>query len=286
MGPILPLRSELPIRYIQGLKAYTTERRRRAERRSDEEEQDRLESWETFLDDLVKQAMGKRDEDKSRRTSSAATTQTTHKEVEIVRIHPPHLTPTGGPAPGSHNSLLRQGPVIYNPGPQETEDDVEENVASDLILLCMPRDEGAEFEDEDESDKMTTSAVGIAWSSGRVDIGMIVDAPEPAWVEKDVGLASNSHIIYLARGTNGQARFEATPTIPILESIYLDSPRSSEDSEPAPSCLVDTLYPDTFYVHGPGGVGRINVRPIIDAALHGDEDQVESDVSMVVSTDG
>lgn len=84
-----------------------------------------------------------------------------------------------------------------------------------------------------------------------------------------------------------QARFESTPTIPILESVYLDSPRSTdESSEPAPICSVDTLYPDTFYVHGPGGVGRINVRPAVDAALHGDSDPVESDVLAVVSTDG
>lgn len=87
--------------------------------------------------------------------------------------------------------------------------------------------------------------------------------------------------------THGQARFESTPTIPILESIYLDSPRSADEiSEPAPVCSVDTLYPDTFYVHGPGGVGRVNVRPIIDPALHGDSDQMESDVVAVVSTDG
>lgn len=196
MGPILPLRSELSMRYIQGLKAYTNERRKRAEVRKDEDEQDRLESWETFVDDIVKQAVGKRDEDKSRRSSLATTTTMTQKEVENVRIHPPHLTPTGGPATGSHKSLLRQGPVIYNPGPQETDDDMEENVASDLVLLCMPRHEGAEFEDEDESERATISALGITWSSGRIDIGMIVDTPEPAWVEKDVSLVSCTQDIW------------------------------------------------------------------------------------------
>ena len=69
--------------------------------------------------------------------------------------------------------------------------------------------------------------------------------------------------------------------------MYLDSPRSTdESSESAPVCSVDTLYPDTFYVHGLGGVGRINVRPMIDGALHGETDQVESDVTALVSTDG
>lgn len=283
MGPIMPLRSELPIRYVQGLKAYVKERCRRAEGRKVEDELDRLESWDTFVDDLVKQTNGKREEDTSRRSSSAVT----QKDTEMVRIHPPHLTPTGGPASGSHKSLLRQGPVIYSPGPQEADDDVDENVASDLVILCMPRDEGTEFEDEDESVKTTVSAVGIAWSSGRVDIGMVVNAPEPAWVEKDVSPATHSRYTLRSALTDCQARFEPTPTLPTLESIYLDNSRSTEETtEPAPVCSVDTLYPDTFYVHGPGGVGRINVRPIVDAALHGDTNQVESDVSTVVSTDG
>lgn len=184
MGPILPLCSEMPLRYIQGLKAYVKERRSRAERRKDENELDRLDSWDSFVDDLIKQTSVKRDEGVSRRSGMAI--PPVSKEAETVRIHPPHLTPTGGPASGSHKSLLRQGPVIYSPGPQEADDDVDENVASDLILLSMPRDEGAEFEDEEDTSRTTVGALGITWSSGRVDVGMIVDAPEPAWIEKDV----------------------------------------------------------------------------------------------------
>ena len=192
MGPVLPLRSELPIRYVQGLKAYVKERRRRAEGRKDDDELDRLESWDTFVDDLVKQATSKRDEGTSRRSSSGTLSS---KEIERIRIHPPHLTPTGGPASGLYKSLRRQGPVIYTPGPQEADDEVDENVASDLLILSMPRDEGAEFEDEEDSAKTMVSAIGIAWSSGRVDIGMLVDAPEPAWVDKDVSPAPYYHSV-------------------------------------------------------------------------------------------
>jgi hypothetical protein len=72
------------------------------------------------------------------------------------------------------------------------DDDVDENVASDLILLCMPRDEGADCEEDEEAAKTTVSAMGIAWSSGRVDVGMLVDAPQPAWIEKNVSATADS----------------------------------------------------------------------------------------------
>lgn len=186
MGPILPLRSDVPIRYLQGLSAYVKERRRRAESKKDEDELDRLDSWEVFVEGLIKQAGGIRGEAGSRFSNLGK-----KKEVDTVRIHPPHLTSTGGPASGSYRSLLRQGPVIYSPGPQETDDDLDENVASDIVILNMPRHEGEEFEDA-EAVSTTVSAVGIAWSSGRVDIGLLVDAPEPAWVEKDVSFPRSS----------------------------------------------------------------------------------------------
>lgn len=259
MGPILPLRAEVPRRYLQGLKGYVKERRRRAEASKNQEEQEKLDSWETWVDDLGKQAQ-----------SGSSTSRTDNKDKQdTIKVHPPHLTPTGGPASGSHKALLRQGPVVYSPGPQEADDEDEDNVASDIIVLTMPRHEEHGNEEEDAGSSGSIGAVGIAWSSGRVDIGLLANALEPAWVGPQSGQ-------------------QATPTLPILESIYLGQPSSPADdtAEIAPSCSTDIMYPDTFYVQQAGGVSRINTRTLVDAALHGESsDGSGSEVSTLMATD-
>lgn len=185
MGPIIPLRSELPLRSLQGLKAFVKERRRRAKGDKDDAEHDRLDGWDAWVDNLVKQSKDGREASSaslSRQSSQTATTSDL-KTTQTVRVHPPHLTATGGPASVSHKALLRQGPLLYRPGPDE-QDDAEDNVASDIISLCVPRQAGDELHGVEEGQPMV-NVTAIGWSNGRVDVGL-PDILEPAWVGDEV----------------------------------------------------------------------------------------------------
>lgn len=183
MAPVLPLRAELQVKYLQGLKAYTKQRRRRAEASKDEYEIDRVDSWDLWVSSLIKQYKDGKKDESAQRSSRDHDAGPGGDKVDMVKLHPPHLTATGGPAPGVHRALVRQGPVIFSPGPQEADDDYEESYASDIaIMRSSTRDEGG----EDGSSGEDVKAVGIVWSSGRIDIGLLIDAAEPVWVEDNV----------------------------------------------------------------------------------------------------
>lgn len=182
MGPIMPLRTEMPRRYLQSLKAYVQERRHRLRgAKTDQAEQDRLDSWDTWVDSLVSQSRDLRSDSQNRLSTE---TNPRAGDESFVQLHPPHLTATGGPAPGMHKSLSRQGPVIYSPGPSESPDDSEEDAANDISVLVMPRHQADALQDEASSS--TISGFAIAWSSGRMDVGLMARAPEPAWAESEV----------------------------------------------------------------------------------------------------
>ena len=191
MNPILPLRAELPLRYLQGLKAYAKQRRRKAEDGRDGLAIDQADSWDIWIGDLIKQYReGSKVEDSpnrsSNRSSSSAPADRNSKE-DNVKVHPPHLTSTGGPATGSHKALLRQGPVIFTPAPQEADED-EETYASDIAILKVPTHDG---DDEEDTAREEVRVMSIAWSSSRVDIGLYNEVSEPVWVDNDVSVVSS-----------------------------------------------------------------------------------------------
>lgn len=181
MSPILPLRTELPVRYLQGLKASTKQRRRRAEVMKDGYEIDRVDSWDLWVSQLIKQYKEGNKVEKSSRADSGLGSGS--DKMDSAKLHPPHLTSTGGPAPGVHRALIRQGPVVFSPGPEETDDDTEESYASDIAITSSST---REDDDEERSSGESIKAMCIAWSSGRVDIGHLMTASEPVWVEDHV----------------------------------------------------------------------------------------------------
>jgi hypothetical protein len=104
------------------------------------------------------------------------------------------LTEEGGPAPGEHLAVQRQGPAKINPAPEEVEDEI---TATDLVLLNIPekgavgpgasgaRDrgqvEGGGATDEPEEGALVLAMV---WSNGRLDFGLEVEAVKGSWAEK------------------------------------------------------------------------------------------------------
>lgn len=184
MNPILPLRAELPLRYLQGLKAYVKQRRRKAEGCRDGLGIDQADSWDIWVGDLIKQYRegSKAEDSPNSSTKRSSSLYPTNSKEDSVTVHPPHLTSTGGPATGSHKALLRQGPVIFTPAPQE-EDEDEETYASDIAILKVPTHDG---DDEEDTSREEIRVMSIAWSSSRVDIGLYTEVSEPVWVEDDV----------------------------------------------------------------------------------------------------
>ncbi|KAK8849523.1 hypothetical protein IAR55_004857 [Kwoniella newhampshirensis] len=273
MGPILPLHTEMPVQYLQGLKAFTDVRLARTET----EAKDAFGAGEAglgratfqaqWVGSLVKQvklaeeARTKRNqvevsETPSRRTSrlsrstrgmgeqSPSLSRSTAPREGIVKVHPPHLTQSGGPAPGPHRALLRQGPAVFNPGPHEVgnfdDNDDEDQMASDLFVAEV----AATYEDREQSkDKETVIAIG--WSGGRVDVGLEVEKPEPRWVSSRDTISS-------------------VPVVPIIESILLPFPHVDSSEVPSLSFKRDPLYSDVFYVQHAFGVDAISVRPWLD----------------------
>lgn len=148
MGPILPLQAEVPSSWLQGVRAIG------------DREGGLKSGW---VDSILKQIQS------GPKTDAAST----------VRLHPPHLTVNGGPAPGLHRPLLRQGPVLLDPAPEEAED---EDRATDFLLL--------------ENDGEVVYA--ICWTGGRVDLGMMIDTPNPRWVSTKVCIPD-----YCAYGRTG-----------------------------------------------------------------------------------
>jgi nucleoporin NUP82 len=185
MNPILPLRAELPLRYLQGLKSYVRQRRRKAEDYKVGEEIDRADSWDIWVGHLIKQYKegSKNDESPNKSSKRSASVPPVSDKQDTVKVHPPHLTSTGGPAAGSHKALTRQGPIVFSPAPQEADDDDEENYASDITVMRVST--GDADEDEDGSGE-EIRVMSIVWSSSRVDIGLYTEVSEPAWVGNDV----------------------------------------------------------------------------------------------------
>ena len=150
MGPVMPIHAEIPLRYLQGLKAYTdakVKRSRAADVFSDDGARSELQAQ--WVDGLIRQIK-----------------KVEGTQGEVIKLHPPHLTETGGPAPGLHRSVMLQGPVVFSPGPQELGAAEDEDAATDFVMM------------ED--------MLAIAWSGGRVDLG-ISRGIEPRWISSRVG---------------------------------------------------------------------------------------------------
>ncbi|WWC92973.1 uncharacterized protein L201_007936 [Kwoniella dendrophila CBS 6074] len=270
MGPILPLHTEMPIQYLQGLKAYSEGKLSKIQNEArdvfgaSEAGLGRATFQSQWVESLVKQVKLVEEAKQnspynevvespvSRRTSllgrststrSNDTATTRARPAEgTVRIHPPHLTESGGPASGAHRTLLRQGPLLYSPAPQDigNGDEDAEQAATDLLVY------EASTSENQKSEKETIFA--IAWSGGRVDIGIEVEKPEPRWM-------------------SSRDPSTSTLTVPIIESVLLPFPQADFESidSNAPGFVADPLYSDVIYVQHSFGIDSINIKSWLEA---------------------
>lgn len=95
---------------------------------------------------------------------------------QIIRLHPPHLTLSGGPAPGLHMEIERQGPATFDPAPPEGDD---EDIASDLVLVSVETAVGVKGKEGRHGE---VRILAVCWRGGRVDIGVEVDRAQGRWV--------------------------------------------------------------------------------------------------------
>lgn len=178
LTPIMPLRTVLPLPTLQYLKAATDRQEAAGSSR------DGQSGWRSaFVNELVRQAKSARHTRHVNGFSSPSRSTRDSAQQYIaertVALHPPHLTEAGGPASGSHRQVLRQGPMALDPSPSEADD---EDMASDIYVFRA--------EDGESSDADGEVFVGVAWTSGRVDLGIEVDRPQMRWVSARVSLLS------------------------------------------------------------------------------------------------
>ncbi|KAK4686952.1 nucleoporin NUP82, partial [Tremellales sp. Uapishka_1] len=236
MGPILPFQSEIPLSFLRNLKCYTETRLRR------EKGSGRLRMQDQWVDAVLRQVDEARESESeidilvSRRHTESGSPEKRKLEMEMeiekkVLIRPPHLTEAGEPVPGLQKTLLRQGPIIFEPSPDEitNEDEDEEQVAVDLVLF-QPLDD--------------TVVLSIAWSGGRVDLGLVVEKPEPRWLSVRDNTPSDL-------------------LVPIIESVLLPLPTLDPESiaANAPVFSRDPIHKDVIYVQHAVGVDAICVSP-------------------------
>nr|XP_018260420.1 uncharacterized protein I303_07339 [Kwoniella dejecticola CBS 10117]OBR82578.1 hypothetical protein I303_07339 [Kwoniella dejecticola CBS 10117] len=242
MGPILPLHTEMPIRYLQGLKAYSETKLARIQGEArdvfgaGQAGLGRVSFQHQWVESLVKQV--RLAEEARQRARDEISESPVSRRTSLL-------------------ALLRQGPYVYSPAPQDigNGDEDEEQAATDLLVSDVPPPEGQEGEG--------SSVIAIAWSGGRVDIGLEVDKPEPRWL-------------------SSRDPSTSTPVIPIIESVLLPFPQSDAESinTNAPTFLLDPLYRDVFYVQHSFGVDSISVRALLEAS-RGDETEDELPSSQV-----
>ncbi|TXT13342.1 hypothetical protein VHUM_00709 [Vanrija humicola] len=291
MGPTLPLHADVPATYLQSLSAWVTERTKRLEKTEaghvgDEGSAERaayagrLALQQQWVDAVLRQARNNRDDGDAEQNATPArrrgfglresTTVSTARADRpppgpgMVRVHPPHLTESGSPAPGVHRPLVRQGPLVFDPSAQEVGngDGVDEQSAADLIVLRASGD------NEDEN-APRVNVVAIAWSAGRVDLGVAIDTPEPRWVTSRDPAPSDV-------------------TLPILESILIGYPATVEPEtieSNTPSLVPDPVHTDVVYVQSSFGVDAISVAPWVKKLLGGgDGDLPPSEIAPLIAT--
>lgn len=283
MGPVLPLHAEVPASYLNSLQAWVGERSQALEAAGKAEpgqegsaeyaslvgRRQLQETWVAALvkqsaqeDDVVSASSPPRRRGFGLRDSPPSPPRTDDKPPPppgYVRVHPPHLTASGGPAPGIHRPIMRQGPMLFDPAPQEVGngDDVDEQSATDIAIVHATGD-------SDDESGPRVNVLAIAWSSGRVDLGVDAETSEPRWItSRDPA----SRDLYL----------------PIVEST-LCSFTAEDDAIAlnAPNFVADPIHPDVLYVAHAFGVDALSVAPWVGQLLEGKSELPPSDVAPLV----
>lgn len=288
MGPVLPFHAEVPVSYLASLQAWVAERSKElgeAGKATPGQEGSaeyaslvgRRQLQEAWVQAVVKQnateeavagtpprrrGFGLRDPPSPPRSDKPP------PPPGYVHVHPPHLTASGGPAPGIHRPLMRQGPILFDPAPQEVGngDDVDEQCATDLVIMHATGDVGdASGEEREDDSGPRVNVVAIAWSSGRVDLGVDTEGSEPRWLTSRDPAPSD---LYL----------------PIVESVLSSFPSADPEAIAlnAPCFVSDPIHADVVYVAHAFGVDAVSVAPWVTQLLAGDSELSPSDVAPLV----
>ncbi|KAF9290754.1 hypothetical protein BGZ68_006151 [Mortierella alpina] len=167
---------------------------------------------------------------------------------EVVIVQSPAL---------KHVIPSRQGPFLYQPAPIELEDD--DDRVYDIVCL----------------DTEAVEVIAIAYSSGKVDICIVVERPKPCW---DLPRKLKNDGTYAAAESTAS---DDLPVISVYETIDLgilsifgtasaSGPGSYGFLEKRlgipnhPVLVVDSMYGDTFYVYHETGAHCVSVRPWLD----------------------
>lgn len=283
IGPVLPLHAEVPASYIASLQAWVSERAKRLKKRREAASTPgqvgsaehaalvgRVALQQAWVENIVKQVTAQEDDKPKRRgfglrESSHPNSDRALLPPGYVRVHPPHLTASGDPAPGMHRPLMRQGPLLIDPAPQEVGNgvDVDEQTATDIAVIRAT----VESDKSDTDTQDSINIVAIAWSAGRVDLCLEQDAPEPRWI-------------------TSRDPASVQVVLPLVESVLAAFPTADADAihNNAPYFVLDANYSDVFYVTSTFGVDAISVAPWVGKLLAGDADLPPSQVNPLVET--
>ncbi|BEJ14075.1 hypothetical protein CspHIS471_0312490 [Cutaneotrichosporon sp. HIS471] len=284
MGPVLPSSADVPASYLASLQAWVAEGLKQLENaKAKPGEQGsaeyasllgRRQLQEAWVSAVVKQ--GSPDDEPStpstpprRRGFGLRDAPPCPPQPDkpppptgFVRVHPPHMTGTGGPAPGMHRPLARQGPLLFNPAPQEVGNggDIDEQSATDITILHAAGDVP-----EGEVADARVNVLAIAWSSGRVDLGIAADECEPRWITSRDPAPTD---LYLH----------------IVESVLSAFPSSEPDAIAlnAPLFVADPIQSDVMYVEHAFGVDAVSVVPWVTQLLAGESKLPPCDVAQLV----
>ncbi|ORZ26791.1 nuclear pore component-domain-containing protein [Lobosporangium transversale] len=164
----------------------------------------------------------------------------------------------------AHNPVLnlarpaRQGPFLYQPAPIELEDD--DNRANDILYL----------------ETETAGVLAMAYSSGRVDICIVVDHPKPCWTLprklKSNGKQIDGEVNSMENGLPAVSVYESIDLgllkIFGVSSISSTGGYSFQERRMGipnhPVLEADPKYGDTFYVYHEAGAHCVSVRPWLE----------------------
>lgn len=289
IGPVLPLHAEVPASYIASLRAWVAERSKQLKKSAEAASAPgqvgsaehaalvgRVALQSAWVENLAHQAevQSSQEEEKNSTPSkrrgfglrdpspTPPTSDSPPPPPGFVRVHPPHLTARGGPAPGMHRPLLRQGPLLIDPAPQEVGNSVlvDEQSATDIIVLRVGAEGDAETDEK-------VNVIATAWSGGRVDLCIEQDVPEPRWI-------------------TSRDPAPADVVLSLVESVLVSINSSDVDAlqSNAPHFVLDPFHADVVYLAHTFGVDAISVAPWVGKLFDGDGELPPSDVACLVET--
>ncbi|UZJ52354.1 hypothetical protein CBS101457_001674 [Exobasidium rhododendri] len=274
--PFMPKNASIPLSFINELSSLVTQQSPSSTTRLAQNDRD-LKS--RYVASLLKQARSSARKSSasptdSRRSLSAAQTSgdqagsiDDEMEGEMILLHaPPSTMVPQQPRP--------QGPFLLSPAPIELSED-RENDSTDLFFASIKTVEA------------DLNILGVLGDDGRVDLCLLLDVMEPAWVEGQ-GRVSNSRKVsssgrYALSDSESDQEDDGNyavdtrslPTLFVYETIDLGFGLNATNGLP-PRFVLDPLYPDSFYIQHVKGAHALSMtkwskKLLVAMSLSGEE---------------